>query len=73
MIVRLIGPTLAVAMVTAGGAVVITRSNTLRIVKLEERITEDRKENRIDHAAIKELVIKAKDETIREIKSLLDK
>lgn len=73
MIIALIGPTLAVTVIAAFGAVVSNRINGHRITELENRSEKDRQENREDHSIIKGLIIASKDETIREIQRLMEK
>jgi hypothetical protein len=70
LIVQLIGPTLAVAVVAAFGAVIVTRSNTYRIGKVEQQLVADRTENREDHKEIKELIIKVRDEMVTALEAV---
>jgi uncharacterized membrane protein (DUF106 family) len=73
LIIKLLGPTISILVTAVCATIVAVALNTYRINSLELRAEADRKETRQDFEEIKELIISSKAETIRELRSALNK
>jgi hypothetical protein len=67
--IAIIGPTVALAVASAAGAVIVTRGNSLRIGITEKALETEHNENVAAHAEMKRLIIESENRILQALRN----